>query len=105
MVEPMSPAHPPLRRVGITAVGASLPGQVVPTAELERRLARASGLDLPAGLLSRMTGIASRRIAADGEYASTLAVRAARQALAAAGREPEEVDLLLFASATRDVAE
>lgn len=105
MAEPLSPACSALRRVGITAVGTSLPGQVVATVELQRRLAEASGFDLPAGLLSRMTGIASRRIVADDEYASTLAVRAARQALAAAGREPEEVDLLLFASATRDVAE
>jgi 3-oxoacyl-[acyl-carrier-protein] synthase-3 len=101
MIEPTS--APP--RVGITAVGASLPERIVPTAELHRRLAEASGLPLPDGLLSRITGISSRRMADDGEYASTLALRAARQALAAAGREPEEVDLLLFASASRDVVE
>ncbi|MFC8850002.1 MULTISPECIES: 3-oxoacyl-ACP synthase III family protein [unclassified Micromonospora] len=105
MIDPTPPLSAARGRVGITAVGASLPGQTVPTDEVQRRLAEASGLTLPAGLLARMTGIASRRLAADGEYASTLALRAARQALAAAGREPEEVDLLLFASATRDVAE
>ncbi|MEU8053887.1 MULTISPECIES: 3-oxoacyl-ACP synthase III family protein [Micromonospora] len=105
MMDPTPPLSPARGRVGITAVGASLPGQAVPTAEVQRRLAEASGLTLPDGLLARMTGISSRRLAADDEYASTLAVRAARQALAAAGREPEEVDLLLFASATRDVAE
>lgn len=97
--------QPARSRVGITAVGVSLPGQVVATGELQRRLAEASGLALPDGLLSRMTGIESRRIAAADEYASTLAVRAARQALAAAGRDPDEVDLLLFASASRDVVE
>ncbi|SCL25290.1 3-oxoacyl-[acyl-carrier-protein] synthase-3 [Micromonospora pallida] len=105
MTDPMPPLDRPRERVGITAVGASLPDQVVPTAELQRRIAEASDLSLPDGLLARMTGIGSRRVAADDEYASTLAVRAARQALAAAGREPAEVDLLLFASATRDVAE
>ncbi|WP_416904724.1 3-oxoacyl-ACP synthase III family protein [Micromonospora echinospora] len=105
MTDPTSPLDRPRGRVGITAVGASLPEQVVPTAELQHRIAEASGLPLPAGLLTRMTGITSRRIAADDEYASTLAVRAARTALAAAGREPEEVDLLLFASATRDMVE
>ncbi|WDZ82821.1 3-oxoacyl-ACP synthase III family protein [Micromonospora cathayae] len=105
MIDPLSPSSPARTRVGITAVGASLPGQVVSTDALQQRIAEASGIDLPAGLLYRTTGIGSRRVAADGEYASTLAVRAARQALAAAGRDPEEVDLLLFASATRDVAE
>ncbi|WBB81020.1 ketoacyl-ACP synthase III [Micromonospora sp. WMMD882] len=105
MIEPMPPPPPALRRVGITAVGVSLPGRVVPTGELQRRIAEASGLTLPPELLARTTGIATRRLAADDEYASTLAVRAARQALAAAGREPEEVDLLLFASASRDVVE
>ncbi|MER5705858.1 3-oxoacyl-[acyl-carrier-protein] synthase III C-terminal domain-containing protein [Micromonospora sp. NPDC002296] len=105
MIAPTSASPSARERVGITAVGASLPDHVVPTAELHRRIAEASGLHLPDGLLSRITGISSRRMAGDGEYASTLAVRAARQALAAAGREPEEVDLLLFASATRDVVE
>ncbi|TDC45217.1 ketoacyl-ACP synthase III [Micromonospora sp. KC207] len=105
MVDPTAPLSPARGRVGITAVGASLPEHAVPTGEVQRRLAEASGLTLPDGLLARMTGISSRRLAGDGEYASTLALRAARQALAAAGREPEEVDLLLFASATRDVAE
>lgn len=103
MTDPSAPLGRP--RVGITAVGASLPDRVVPTAELQQRLAAASGRPLPDGLLTRMTGITSRRVAADDEYASTLAVRAARQALAAAGRQPEEVDLLLFASASRDMVE
>ena len=91
--------------VGITAVGASLPEQVMESTELQARVATASGLDLPDGLIVRMTGIDRRRVAGDEEYASTLAVRAARQALAAAGLTPDDIDLLLFASATRDMVE
>lgn len=92
-------------RVGITAVGAFLPERVVTTDDLQRRVERASGRQLPRGLFRLMSGITSRRIAGPREYASTLAVEAARRALAAAGLDPLDVDLLLFASASRDMAE
>ncbi len=92
-------------RVGITAVGACLPERVRTSEELRRDIADRSGLPLPPGLFERATGIRTRREAADGEYASTLAVRAARRALDRAGLDPLDVDLLLFGSATRDMAE
>ena len=92
-------------RVGITAVGSALPEQVLTTADLQRRVADESGLDLPDGLVENLTGIKTRRIARDDEYSSTFAVAAARDALAKAGLDVSDVDLLLFASATRDVAE
>ncbi|MFY1694542.1 MULTISPECIES: 3-oxoacyl-ACP synthase III family protein [unclassified Solwaraspora] len=95
--------HP--ERVGITGVGASLPDRELTTTGLQERIAVASDVALPPGLFRMMTGIDHRRIAADDEYASTFAVRAARQALAAAGRGVDEVDLLLFASASRDLVE
>ncbi|WP_432135253.1 MULTISPECIES: 3-oxoacyl-ACP synthase III family protein [unclassified Streptomyces] len=99
-------AHEPARhRVGITAVASSLPEHEVTSRQMQERLAAASGLSLPARMLERVTGITSRRTAAESEYASTLAVRAARTALARAGLAPYDVDLLVFASATRDVAE
>ena len=91
--------------VGIVSVGAALPDQVVTTVELQDRVAAASGFALPEGMLATVTGIDTRRVTADDEYASTLAVRAAHQALDAAGRTIDDVDLLLYASATRDVAE
>ena len=99
--------NPPLAdaRVGITGVGASLPERVLSTADLQRQVEEASGLTLPAGLFSVVTGIDQRRVAAGDEHASTLAVRAGRQALTAANLDPDDIDLLLFASATRDVAE
>jgi 3-oxoacyl-[acyl-carrier-protein] synthase-3 len=94
--------HP---RIGITAVGTSLPEQVVTSTALQARIEAASGMALGANLLEQMTGIGTRRIARDDEYSSTLAVAAARQALAAAGLDPFDIDLLLFASATRDIVE
>ncbi|GAA1597529.1 3-oxoacyl-ACP synthase III family protein [Actinoplanes couchii] len=87
-------------RIGITGVGAYLPEREVTTAELQDGIGR-----LPRGLLARLTGIDRRRIAGDGEYASTLGLHAARAALDSADLDPLDVDLLLFASASRDMVE
>ncbi|MBZ4324315.1 3-oxoacyl-ACP synthase III family protein [Streptomyces huiliensis] len=95
----------PIRRVGITAAASCLPEREVTSRQVQERIAAASGITLPPRMLERVTGITSRRAVADGEYASTLAVRAARAALERAGLVPYDVDLLVFASATRDVIE
>jgi 3-oxoacyl-[acyl-carrier-protein] synthase III len=92
-------------RVGITAVAHVLPEREVTTAELQDRVAAASGLRLPPGLFAVTTGIERRRIADDDEYASSLATAAARLALDSAGLDALDVDLLLFASASRDMVE
>jgi acyl-CoA:acyl-CoA alkyltransferase len=93
------------RRVGITAAGSSLPERVLTSAALQERVEEASGLTLGSGMLEQMTGIGTRRIAREDEYSSTLAVLAARRALAVAELDPFDIDLLLFASATRDIVE
>jgi 3-oxoacyl-[acyl-carrier-protein] synthase-3 len=49
------------------------------------------------------TGIRERRKAAEDEAASDLAVAAARRALAAAGRTPADVDLIVVATTTPDL--
>ena len=94
-----------MNRVGITAAASALPDHEVETAELQREIADASGLRLPDGMFEQLTGVRRRRIAGDGEYASTLAVTAARRVLDGAGLDPLDIDVLLFASASRDVAE
>jgi 3-oxoacyl-[acyl-carrier-protein] synthase-3 len=91
--------------VGITAAAADLPAEVITTADLQRRVERASGLPLPRGLFEKMSGIARRHMVAPGEYASTLATRAAERALRAADLDPLDIDVLLFASASRDMVE
>ncbi|HZJ81748.1 MAG TPA: beta-ketoacyl-ACP synthase III, partial [Guyparkeria sp.] len=48
------------------------------------------------------TGIQQRHIAADGQLTSDLAEHASRRALEAAGRVPEEVDLIIVATTTPD---
>lgn len=49
------------------------------------------------------TGISERRIAADGESTSDLAVEAARRAIADAGLAPEDIDLVIVATITPDM--
>jgi 3-oxoacyl-[acyl-carrier-protein] synthase-3 len=95
----------PAGSVGITAARAFLPERAVSSDEMQDRISGAYRLGVPPGTLERRTGITRRRIAGDGEYASTLAIGAARQALAAAGLGADDFDLLIFASASRDVAE
>lgn len=91
--------------IGITGAAAYLPAQVLSSEQVQERVTGGTDLDLPAGLLQQLTGIRSRRMARDDEYASTLAAGAARQLLSSAGLRPDDFDLLVFASASRDVAE
>ncbi|MFC6596651.1 3-oxoacyl-ACP synthase III family protein [Kitasatospora paranensis] len=91
--------------VGITGVGSALPEHELTSRQLQDEVTAGSGLRLPEGMFEKATGIATRRFAADGEYASTLALAAARRALARAGHDPSDIDLLVYASATRDVCE
>lgn len=91
--------------VGIIGAGHALPPTVLTTADLQRRVEEASGFRMPEGILEKVTGIRERRVVTDGELPSTLAAEAGKAALARAEREPEEVDLLLFASASRDFIE
>ncbi|MEV6680158.1 ketoacyl-ACP synthase III [Streptomyces erythrochromogenes] len=100
----IEPCDPP-RSAGPTAVGSFLPEEVLSSEALQAEVARRSGLTLPPRLLTQATGILSRRVAGEGEYASTLAVGAARRALDAASLSPLDIDLLLFASASRDMVE
>jgi 3-oxoacyl-[acyl-carrier-protein] synthase-3 len=50
--------------------------------------------------ITSRTGIKERRIAAENESTATMAIRAAEEALEVANVEPEELDLIIVASAT-----
>lgn len=92
-------------RIGITAVGSHLPARRLSSQQLQDEISVGGRLALPERMFEKATGIRTRHFAAEDEYASTLAVGAARRALDARGLGPLDVDLLLFASATRDVCE
>jgi len=77
-------------------LGVALPGRAVTSEAVAARL----GVD--AGWIVQRTGIRERRVAGPGERLSALAARAARAALADAGADPAEVDLVLVATTTAD---
>ena len=93
-------------RAAITGLGYATPRCLVTSGEVERRISAASGrLPVRSGTIERMTGITTRYMVGPGEYASTLAADAARVALEDASIAPEDVDLLVFASASQDQIE
>nr|WP_202913450.1 beta-ketoacyl-ACP synthase III [Acuticoccus sediminis] len=86
--------RPPATR--IAGVGSALPERVVTNDDLARMV------DTSDEWIVSRTGIKERRLAADGEYTSDLAERAARAALASAGYSPDDIDLIVLATATPD---
>ena len=80
----------------IVGVGSALPQRRVDNAELAEKV------DTSDQWIVERTGIRSRYIAAEGETTATLATDAARAALADAGIEASEIDLIVLATATPD---
>jgi 3-oxoacyl-[acyl-carrier-protein] synthase-3 len=88
----------PVPASALLGCGRRLPARLVTNHDLAGDLATA-----PAALAER-TGVSRRYYAADGEGPSDLARDAARDALAAAGLGPADVDLIVFATMTPDIA-
>ena len=76
--------------------GSALPERVVTNAELAQRI------DTSDEWIVERTGIRQRHIAGDGETTSTLAIAAARAAIADAGIDAKSIDLIILATATPD---
>ncbi len=80
--------------VEIAGTGAYVPERVVTNEDFTKRL------DTSDEWIVQRTGIRERRIVAPGEGTLALSVNASRQALAEAGLQPEEIDLIVIATAT-----
>jgi len=76
--------------------GSALPAKLVTNQELAERV------DTSDEWIRERTGITGRYIADDSETTGTLAIEAARAALADAGVEASEIDLIILATATPD---
>ncbi len=81
----------------VTGVGGYLPERVVTNDDL------AKFVDTNDEWIVERTGIRQRHRAPDDQPVSELAVNAARKALAAAGRTPADVDLIVVATTTADL--
>ncbi len=80
----------------ILGCGSYLPSQVLTNEELARKV------DTSDEWIVQRTGIHERRIAAEGELTSHMAVHAARQALAHAHVDAQSIDLIVLATSTPD---
>jgi 3-oxoacyl-[acyl-carrier-protein] synthase-3 len=84
--------------ISITGIGAYAPGRVLTNDDLSQMM------DTSDEWIVERTGIRERRIAAEGEALSDLALPASREALEQAGVDPVTVDLVIVATVTPDMA-
>lgn len=85
-----------IRRSILLGTGAALPARVVTNAEL------AETVDTSDEWIVERTGIRARHIAAEDETTASLGTAAAREALEAANLAPQDIDLIILATATPD---
>jgi 3-oxoacyl-[acyl-carrier-protein] synthase-3 len=84
-------------RVGITGLGVNVPARVVTNQELS------TIVDTTDEWIRERTGIEERRFATQDEALTDVALPAVRDALADAGVEPSEIDLVISATVTPDM--
>lgn len=80
----------------VLGCGSYLPEQVVTNAQLAARI------DTSDEWIVQRTGIRERHIAAEGEFTSHLAIKAAQAALTDAGVDAQSIDLIVLATSTPD---
>lgn len=86
-----------MKKVGIIGVGEYLPEKILTNADLEKMV------DTSDEWITTRTGIKERHLAAAGQSASDLAVKAAEQALKNARLKPEDLELIVVATITGDM--
>jgi 3-oxoacyl-[acyl-carrier-protein] synthase-3 len=85
------------KRAVIRGTGSALPARVLTNADLEKMV------DTSDEWITSRTGIRERRVAADDEYMSQFATRAAESALQSADIPASQIDLIICATVTPDM--
>jgi 3-oxoacyl-[acyl-carrier-protein] synthase-3 len=80
----------------VLGCGSYLPSRILTNADLAKKMATSDEW------ITQRTGIRERRIAADGELTSDLAINAARAALEHARIDAQSIDLIVLATSTPD---
>src|SRR5688572_7317424 len=83
-------------RAAISGLGFHVPERIVTNHELTQLMETSDEW------IQQRTGIKERRWAADGVGASDLALEAAKKALAAAGKKPEDIEAIVYATLSPD---
>lgn len=84
-------------RAAITGLGAAIPDKVMTNADFEKIL------DTSDEWIAQRTGIRQRRVAGPGESTATLGIEASKRALANAGLEAGQLDLIICATITPEM--
>ena len=85
----------------VAGTGSYLPELRLTNQDLVERLAK-TGLETSDEWITTRSGISARHFAAENEFTSDLAVKAAQAALASAGITSEDLDLIILATSTPD---
>jgi 3-oxoacyl-[acyl-carrier-protein] synthase-3 len=85
------------RSCSITSVGSYVPARILTNADLEKLVETSDEW------ITTRTGIKERRIAAEDEFTSDLAAKAALKAMAHGGVTADQVDLIIVATVTPDM--
>src|SRR5215204_5480240 len=85
------------RSCSVAAVGSYVPERVLTNADLEKMV------DTSDDWIVSRTGIRERRIAANDEFTSDMASKAALLAMERGGIKPEQIDLIIVATITPDM--
>lgn len=86
------------KRIGILGTGSSVPEKILTNADFEKMV------DTSDEWITTRTGIKERRIAAENESASIFAYKASLEALQNSGVEAQEIDVVICATVTPDMA-
>src|SRR2546423_2308679 len=85
------------RTCSITGLGSYVPAKILTNADLEKMV------DTTDEWITSRTGIQQRCIAAEDEFTSDLATKAAMRAIEKAGISPGQIDLIIVATITPDM--
>jgi 3-oxoacyl-(acyl-carrier-protein) synthase III len=89
----------------IAGVGKYVPEKVMTSEYIEKTVGFEEKFNMPVGTIEKITGVRERRYVNDAQISSDMAYEASKVALERAGVTPEELDVVIFASASHDIAE
>ncbi len=89
----------------IAGVGKYVPDKIVSSQSIEELLQFEEKFNMGMGAIERLTGVKERRHVLNNEVSSDMALKASQRAIEQAGISVEEIDLIVFASASHDIAE
>lgn len=94
-----------MKNIGISALAHYFPPLIRTSLEVEESLNTYLETVMQTGSFERLTGIATRHISSKDEYNSTLGIKACRILFEKEKINPNEIDLLIFASTGQDILE